>query len=236
MSIKAVLFDLDGTLLPMDQEIFIKAYIGGLLNASAKRGYGAKEMSEAIMTGTAAMVKNRGELTNEEVFWQTMQHLLGDRILSDTDIFDEFYATEFQKIANLLGYEPKSAEAVRLVKSKGLVPVLATNPLFPTVATESRIRWAGLEPSDFRLFTTFETSHYCKPNPEYYREILKALRLSAKECLMVGNDAEEDMIAATLGMKVFLLTPCLINKSGADISSYPSGGFDELIEFINGIN
>ena len=28
MNIKAVLFDLDGTLLPMDQDIFVKSYFG----------------------------------------------------------------------------------------------------------------------------------------------------------------------------------------------------------------
>ena len=52
---------------------------------------------------------------------------------------------------------------------------------------------------------------------------------------MVGNDVSEDMIAETLGMKVFLLTDCLINKENRDISGYPGGGFDQLMEYIDSI-
>ena len=59
------------------------------------------------------------------------------------------------------------------------------------------------------------------------------LNLVPEECVMVGNDVTEDMIAETLGMKVFLLTDCLINKLNEDISKYPHGGFDELKEFLD---
>ena len=45
-------------------------------------------------------------------------------------------------------------------------------------------------------------------------------------------DVKEDMVAATLGMQVFLLTDCLIYTENADISQYPHGGFPELIEFL----
>jgi len=47
---------------------------------------------------------------------------------------------------------------------------------------------------------------------------------------MVGNDVGEDMITQQLGMKVFLLADCLINKAGADISQYPNGDFSELAD------
>ena len=109
--------------------------------------------------------------------------------------------------------------------------VLATNPLFPRIATESRIQWAGLDAADFAMITTYETSRFCKPNPDYYRDILQTLDVSAEECLMVGNDAAEDMIASELGINVFLLTDCLINRNNADISKYPHGGFDDLQAF-----
>ena len=58
------------------------------------------------------------------------------------------------------------------------------------------------------------------------------MSISPKECLMVGNDVAEDMIAEELGMKVFLLTDCMINKQNCDISQYPHGSFDDLISFI----
>ena len=63
--------------------------------------------------------------------------------------------------------------------------------------------------------------------------ITEKLGLDPKECLMVGNDVSEDMIAEKLGMKVFLLTDCIINKENKDIDQYPNGGFQELIEYIN---
>ena len=113
--------------------------------------------------------------------------------------------------------------------------MLATNPIFPAAATESRIEWAGLDKNDFLLYTTYENSHYCKPNPKYYEEILERLHMNAEECLMVGNDVNEDMVAETLGMKVFLLTDCLLNKDNKDISAYPHGGFPELLSFVEGL-
>ena len=50
---------------------------------------------------------------------------------------------------------------------------------------------------------------------------------------MVGNDVEEDMVAESLGMKVFLLDKCLINKKEKDVSVYPRGDHDSLMNFIS---
>ena len=97
---------------------------------------------------------------------------------------------------------------------------------------ETRIRWAGLEPDEFEFFTTYENSNYCKPNLGYYREVLEKAGLNGEDCLMVGNDVGEDMVAAELGMKVFLLTDCMINKENKDINQYPHGGFEELKKYI----
>ena len=231
--ITTILFDLDGTLLPMDQDIFAKAYVKGLTVAAEPAGYSPMIFSTAIMAGTAAMVKNNGERTNEEVFWDTLERTYCEPVLNNIHLFDEFYAADFQKIKDVCGFEPKAAELIKHIKEKGYRVALATNPLFPAVATESRIRWAGLKPEDFELYTTYETSHYCKPNLDYYREILNELQVSPEECLMVGNDVTEDMIAEKLGMKVFLLTGCLINKNNIDISVYPHGEMADLLEFID---
>ena len=32
-----------------------------------------------------------------------------------------------------------------------------------------------------------------------------------EECLMVGNDVEEDLVAGTIGVQTVLVTDCLIN-------------------------
>lgn len=233
MSIKAILFDLDGTLLPMDQETFLKAYIGGLAKAAEPHGYEPMTITSSILAGTTAMLKNDGEKTNEAVFWDALAKIYGEAVMKDIHIFDEFYQTDFQKIKDVCGFAPQAATMISKIKEKGLRVALAINPLFPTVATESRIRWAGLNPNDFEFFTTYETSTYSKPNLEYYKELLKKLCLTPEECVMIGNDVEDDMVVTNLGMKAFLLTDCMINKRGTDISAYPHGSFAELISYID---
>ena len=230
--IKNILFDLDGTLLPMDMDKFTKGYFKRLAKKIAPLGYDPEKLVVGVWAGIAAMVRNDGSRTNEEAFWKKFTELFGEKSLKDKPVFDEYYRVEFQQVASDCGFNPAAAETVKRLKSDGFRLILATNPIFPAVATESRIRWAGLDKSDFELYTTYENSHYCKPNPDYYREILDKAGLKAEECLMVGNDAEEDTSAETLGIKVFLLTDCLINKKGKDISGYPQGGFKELADYI----
>ena len=229
-----ILFDLDGTLLPMDQEVFTKAYFQRLAAKLAPYGYEPDKLIDGVWAGTADKVKNDGGRTNEEAFWDRFAGLIGDRVLRDKPLFDEYYRREFQEVASVCGSNPKARETVDTLKGAGYRLALATNPLFPAVATESRIRWAGLEPGDFELYTTYENTGYCKPNPAYYRDLLERLDCDAEDCLMVGNDVEEDMVAGTVGMKVFLLTDCIINKQGKDIASFPHGGFDELLQYILG--
>lgn len=233
MKIRAVLFDLDGSLLPMDQDVFIKAYLGGLCKTLAPKGYTPDDIGAALWKSTAAMVTNNGEKTNEEVFWDNFCALLGQEIRREEETLRCFYEGDFQRVREVCGYDPRAKEIVYLLKERGVKVVLATNPLFPAVATESRIRWAGLEPSDFLFYTTYENSSFCKPNLKYYSTILDKLGLTGEDCIMVGNDVGEDMIAEKLGMKVFLLTDCLINKAGKDISKYPSGSLDDLFNFLS---
>ncbi|MBQ8416532.1 MAG: HAD family hydrolase [Clostridia bacterium] len=235
MSIKAVLFDLDGTLLPMDMELFIKAYFGGLAKHMAPHGYNPQKLIDAIWAGTAAMVKNNGEKTNEERFWDTFAAALGEQVRADEPLLDAFYQEKFDAVSASCGYDPRAAKVIQAVKAKGLRTCLATNPIFPPIATRKRIAWAGLAPEQFEFFTSYENSSFCKPNLKYYQSVLDRMGLDAKECLMVGNDVSEDMVAQSLGMQVFLLTDCLINKENVDISVYPHGGFDELIAHINAL-
>lgn len=233
MKLTTILFDLDGTLLPMDQDEFVKYYFGLLARKLAPLGYDPKELPGNIWAGTAAMVKNDGSCTNEEAFWKKFSTFYTADVRRDEPVFREFYENEFSGAKASCGFNPKAAETIHFLKEKGYRLILATNPIFPAVATENRIRWAGLEPSDFELYTTYENSCHCKPNPDYYRDILNTIGVDGSECLMVGNDAVEDLAAQQLGMKVFLLTDCLINKHDADLSAYPQGSFDELVAYIN---
>lgn len=234
MEIKTVLFDLDGTLLPMDMDTFTNGYFGLLCRKLAPRGYDPDRLVEAIWAGTAAMVKNGGGRSNEAVFWDRFAQSFGADALADQPLFEAFYANEFQQARAFCGFDPWAARAVRAVKASGREVVLATNPIFPAAGTRVRLGWTGLEPEDFRLVTTYENCRFCKPNVNYYRDILERLDLRPEECLMVGNDMTEDTAAAELGMGVFLITACLINKEGKDVDAWPHGSFEDLIRYVCG--
>ena len=233
MRITTVLFDLDGTLLPMDQDEFTRSYFRLLAAKAAPAGYEPGPLVDAIWAGTGAMVQNDGKHSNETAFWTRFAAVYGEKALADKPLFDDFYKNEFQGARGSCGFTPQAAELIEKLRRLGLTAVLATNPIFPAAATESRIHWAGLRPEDFALYTTYENSHFCKPNPEYYLEILRRIDARPEDCLMVGNDVTEDMAAQALGMQVFLLTDCLINRDGKDISVYPHGSFDALSAHIS---
>ncbi len=232
MKIKAILFDLDGTLLPMDQDIFLKAYFSGISAHLAPRGYVPEELIAAIWRGTAAMIKNNGTKSNEAVFWDVFSSIYGERARADEPYFEEFYREKFPKIQSSCGYNSKSRELLDNLHALGLKTALATNPIFPAIATRERIRWAGITESDFELITTYENIGVCKPSPDYFKEVAERIGVAPEECLMVGNDVGDDMPAEKLGMRVFLLTDCLINKDGEDIEKYPHGDFDALFKYI----
>lgn len=228
--IKNVFFDLDGTLLPMDQEQFVKAYFKNLAAKLSPYGYDPQGLIDGIWAGTVAMVANDGSKLNEQVFWEKFAAIFGERVYEDKDKFEEFYRNEFDNAASVCGFNKSAKAVVDFLKSQSLRIVLATNPIFPSIATYKRIGWAGLKPDDFEFITTYENIGFCKPNLGYYRNILHRLNMNADETIMVGNDVGEDMIAEKIGLKVFLVTDCLIDR-GADITVYDRGSLDELMEF-----
>ena len=232
MAIKAVFFDLDGTLLPMDQHAFTKAYFGLLAKKLAPMGIAPEALIAAVWNGTKAMVKNDGARSNEEVFWASFEAETGLATALCKPVCDAFYPNEFHDARTETKENPLAAEAVRLAGTKGRTVVLATNPLFPMVGQASRLSWLGLTPENFRFVTSYENSRFCKPNPRYYLELCQQLGLAPEECLMVGNDEVEDMYAASAaGLKGYLVTDCLL-PSAEHPWAGPRGTFPELLELL----
>ncbi len=232
MKTSMILFDLDGTLLPMDQDQFTEAYFQSLAAYMAGKGFEPKAFGKSIWLGLGAMKQNDGARTNEAVFWEAFCSVWGKEALTHLPDFEAFYRNEYDKVSGVCGFQPKAAETVQALHARGLHLTLATNPLFPRIAIEKRCRWAGVEPSLFDHITVYENSSFSKPNPDYYREILQKTGFAPEECVMVGNDVGDDMIAETLGMRVFLLTDYLINPQGVDISCYSHGNYEALAAFL----
>lgn len=145
--IKTVLFDLDGTLLPMDNDVFTKGYFKLLVKKLAPHGYSPQELIDGIWAGTAAMVKNDGSCTNEQAFWKKFSSVFGNKCLEDKPIFDEFYKVDFQLARGFCGFNPKAREAVKTAKACGcafLLPQILFSPQ-PQLKAASRGRgWTFL--------------------------------------------------------------------------------------------
>jgi len=230
------IFDLDGTLLPMpDQQLFLDTYLNALKIKIAAHGIEPHMIIQAIWVATGAMLKNDGSRTNEQRFWEVFENMVGEDARGLEQVFEHFYRNEFVVAKDTTSTHPNAMECIKALKEKNYQVVLATNPVFPRIATLTRMEWAGLDPMDFCLITTYENSSYCKPNLEYYKGILDNINKQANDCIMIGNDVKEDMCAAHLGMDTFLLKDCIICPEDMDMKDYRYGDFDDLLNIIKGL-
>ena len=232
MEIKHLLFDLDGTLLPMVQEEFVKFYMPLLAKAYLEAGVriDPKEFIGAVWKGYEAMVKNDGSQTNREAFWSYIDPCLPVSRKESEALADAFYDGEFNRAVSATQPTELSDAVVKLAKSKGMKVYLATNPVFPRCATMNRIRWAGLDAADFEEITTYETCRYSKPSVGYFQEILERNHLKPERCLMVGNDRREDLAAGELGVKTYLVTQCVEHGEEPGRADYEGANLEQLYQ------
>lgn len=231
-ALDTILFDLDGTLLPMEQGTFIDTYFGLLAKWVSSLGHDPKPFLKALWESTGAMLNNDGTLFNSERFWQTFYQQFGGGAIDLEAALADFYATDFNEIRAILNPRPPLRPLLDHLRAKGYGVTLATNPVFPYVAAHSRLNWIGLSPADFDYVSTYENSRYCKPHPGYYQGILAHLGKEPAQCLMIGNSPADDMAAIDLGISVFLLTDHLENTKNVPLGDYPQGGFAEMEMFL----
>lgn len=226
-----ILFDLDGTLLPLDMEKFTEIYF-------REMGYMFKDMidprllAKNIWTATEEMVRNTEHKTNEEVFMDKFSELIDGDISEYKKRFDCFYDTLFHKTRESVESQPLIRECIDILKKKNYKMVIATNPMFPRKAIHHRIEWAGLDLKDFIYITSYENNHYCKPQLHFYKEILDVIGKNPEQCMMVGNDVQEDLIALKLGMKTFLVKNHMIHRTQEAIDCTYEGEYQDFYNFV----
>ncbi|MDT8859713.1 HAD family hydrolase [Alkalihalobacillus sp. MEB130] len=229
---KVILFDLDGTLLPMDTNLFVSNYIKEL---APRVGHiiDPNEFTKALLAGTEAMIKNvEPGKTNEQVFEETFLALTSLKREQIWPALDEFYETVFPTLSHLSNPTPMAKQVVEEAIKQGFRVVIATNPLFPKVAIHHRLKWAGLEEVTFDLITVYEEISFTKPNKEYYQDICHRLDVKPDQCVMVGNDIQEDMVTSTIGMKTFLVEGNVIDRGEPEYRIDDRGTLTELYEKI----
>jgi FMN phosphatase YigB (HAD superfamily) len=207
--LKAILFDLDDTLLVNSMETFVPAYFQALTRYVAPLIPPERLISE-LMSATQVMQTNDGTgPTNEEVFAAAFYPTLGYEPDELKATFEQFYAEEFPNLRPLTQPLPEARPLVKWAFEQGLQVAVATNPLFPRSPIEQRLEWAGVPATefDYTLVTCYEEMHATKSHPAYYREILTRLGRRPDECLMVGDNWEWDIAqAASAGIPGYWIT------------------------------
>ena len=232
--VKTICFDLDGTLLPLDMKRFEPVYFNGLMK-HFEGIIDGQQLVKIIWEATKAMITNKEHITNETVFMNHLKTLIEpDQLGLYQQKFQDFYLSDFDSLKAIIEPNELIQQSVKLLQNKGYSILLCTNPLFPQVAIHKRIEWAGFKPSDFSYVTTFENSHYCKPQIEYYQEVVNDNDLNASECLMVGNDPLEDMIAQKIGMQTYLITTHQVDREIALTPTF-EGDYQAFYDFVQAL-
>lgn len=205
MRLKAVLFDLDNTLILFHELTFYNHYNRALY------GYfrdimTVEDFSHRLMNTTQQLLNNDGSISNLDHFMRSFAAGNNHTPEELLQRFTTFYEKEFEQFKPLMQPVPAVTTVISHIRRQGLKTVIATNPMFPTNVQQMRLDWAGLGDVDFDLITSVENSTYCKPRLEYYQEICTKIDVPPDQCLMVGNDAFNDMIASRIGMKTYLTT------------------------------
>ena len=233
--IRAIIFDLDGTLLPLTQERFTQAYFARLGRRGAKLGFDPEAFIAGVWQGTKAMFRNDGSRSNEETFWQVFAQALGQDTTAVKAELDEFYAQEFGLLSQDLGPFPDRGPLVRRLGERGFRLALASNPVFPREAVAHRLAWLGLRLDDFALATDYSTCCFCKPAPGYYQEVCRGLGLPPQDCLMVGNSVVEDGLPLRgLGGNAFILTE-LLEGPAEGLKDFPHGDWAGLEQWLEAL-
>ena len=207
--IRAVLFDLDDTLLSLNLTAFIGRYVAGasrLLGQAARVSPVTLGMPFARSFMALEDARRSDSLSNEElfrsVFYQACGIPLGEPAVADLmDFYEQELVPDLG--GGIVAARPQEGcrEAVECVWRLGLTCALATNPTFSLACDKARMGWAGLYEDDFAAISTISNSHRCKPSAQYYQEFANSLGVRVEECLMVGNDASRDFARPDCGLR-----------------------------------
>jgi HAD superfamily hydrolase (TIGR01662 family) len=226
---RSVLLDLDDTLLDNNMERFLPPYFAALGRRMA-RFASPDKLTTMVLAATRAMLGNQDpDVTNQQAFDASFFPSLGYPESEVRPVIHTFYEDDFPALKRYTRRILEARLLVRTLVERGYDLVIATNPMFPRRAIEHRLSWAGVFDFPFKLITTYENSHFCKPNPRYYQEILDKLACPPSQAMMVGDDFGNDIDpAAQVGMHTYW-----INGATRDASIAYSGLRGSLADFLH---
>ncbi|MDK2848287.1 MAG: hypothetical protein PWP34_1640 [Desulfuromonadales bacterium] len=231
-NIRGILFDLDGTLLDIEMEDYINGYVEGLAGCFEDL-IDRMVFAEVVISSAYALLSSRdGEQTNEQYFLSMVASQLGIGKHQLRQRLQRFYKNGLSALSHLVKPFPQSRAILRSCFAKHLKVALATNPVFPRPVIEARLRSAGLDDFPYHLISSYENSRHCKPNPQFFHDILARLNLEPQQVLMVGNDTRYDLPARHAGIATFLVDTCLIDHDKIIRKATYRGNHDDLLKFV----
>ncbi len=233
MGYETVLLDMDGTLVGVDVKEFVPAYFQMLHRWLDRCGVNTPVIPHLRRATEAMLQSEDGLRTNQEVFNQVFFSSEYDFDEEEMlKLFDMFYNSQFKKLRHLVEPIQGACEVVDELIEMGCTLVLATNPVFPRDAIVQRLTWGGLCPHQFELITSYENSHFCKPSPLYYQEIVDKVSADPVKTLMVGNDPLEDLCAEEVGMDTYLVNHFVVERSDVEYKPSYSGRLEQVLSVI----
>ena len=228
--VEAVLFDLDGTLIDVDMQLFVPAYLRRL--ADRLEGYAEPQRTMKTLRAavTAMLGDTDGSCSLEELLCAMLLDELGIPREGYQSALAAFCRDDLPELQPLVRPHPLARELVQACLDRGWRVVLATNPIFPRAVIDARLAWSGLDDLPFRPVTSYETRRHCKPHPGFFTDLLEELALPAQACLMVGNDTLQDLSAARVGMPTCLLTTWCIDRAAPAFPADWEGTHQALLE------
>ncbi|NOY14005.1 MAG: HAD family hydrolase [Deltaproteobacteria bacterium] len=212
---------------------FIPRYIEGL--AARCRDYTRpKKFTRVMLAAIRGLIQTAGDglMTNEQRLYSTLQQQLAIPEAALRDSFRSFAADGLDTLQELVRPIPLARKILHGCQARGVPLVLATNPVFPEFMIQARLRWGNLGDISFNYLTSFENSCFCKPQPEYFREVATQLGVAPERCLMVGNDTSHDLSAVAVGMKTFLVDTWIVEREGPDWPCEHRGDHAALYQFL----
>jgi phosphoglycolate phosphatase-like HAD superfamily hydrolase len=124
--IKNILFDLDGTLLPVNQDEFVIKVMSVMEDELKKTDLDSTDFLKGMLKGIDTIVKeSNGSCTNEELFWTIFNKYSNIEAKKAKDFFVNFYNGAYLLATETVVYNTKIADAVTFLKNKGYNLVLA---------------------------------------------------------------------------------------------------------------
>ena len=224
--IKAILFDLEGTLIRVDTNNFMRNYLGLLAPRFAHFLSPDKFSKQLLKSWEFAQRESGPEQTVMQSFYEDLSKAMGHSSQILQPVFEEFYEADFPTLKCLVQVVPQGVRIVNHALQRGFLTGVASNPDMPLEAMREYLSWAGLKPKQFKVIPAMDSFHYFKPQREYFQELAEKLGLKPENCLLVCSQTQ-DLVCRKIGMKVFLTGA----PETAEEADY-TGSFDDLFRLL----